>query len=284
MGKKNDKKDGKKDDRQPTGRKSDPAPSSGKKDNRKEAKERAQAYTRTSEATKIALNKKGRIDGINGNYVGGGFAGQIGNAINPKDRKQINKYIKKNDYSLTGGDGRAVIGYKKVTITPDQNFALINKGMGWAPDRTEMLPIYGKVKAKKGGGKGDGRGGSGGGGGGSGSYGGGSTSGGGSEILRRGAAAEDRLYGRNPEGWKPPMFPEGESIEGRAPEAIADYTDRLDRYNQNMIGWMNDRAVASQYEMGTFLDRFAAGLPPAPDVLSPEQLLRLSQKGARTEF
>lgn len=279
MGSKNKNKD----DRKETGRKSDPSPKGGG-GGRKEARERVQKYVRTMDATKLALKKSGLLKKNQGGFVPV-LGGQLGNAVDKKDAKKLNKYLKKNDYSLEAGDGRAVIGFKNINIQPERNFALMNKGQGYAAPRDEMVAIYGPVKSKKGdrnkggGGRGEGGG-----------YGGGGSSGSGrTTATDRSMAnlrqnAEDRIYGRVPEGWKPPMFPEGESIEGRAPEAIADYTDRLDRYNQNMIGWMNDRAVASQYEMGSFLDRFAAGLPPAPDVMSPSDILKISQRGARTSF
>lgn len=278
MGSKNKNKD----DRRETGRKSDPSPKGGG-GGREEARERAQKYVRTMDATKLALKKSGLLKKNQGEYVAA-LGGQLGNAIDKKDVKEINKYLKKNNYSLSPGDGRAVIDHREITVQPERNFALMNKGQGYRGPRDEMLAIYGPVRSRR---NGDGnRGGGGGGDGGGGGGGGFSTPTTSADRAVEGLRnrAEDRIYGRVPEGWKPPMFPRGESIEGRAPEAIADYTDRLDRYNQNMLGWMNDRALASQYEMGRFLDRFAGGLPPAPDAMSPGEILEISQRGARTEF
>ena len=244
-----------------------------------------------SSGNKTKLDSNGRL--IAGSSfttgVGHGASLRDSNRFSPtkQSSEKINNYLKKTGYSLRGGDGRKVVGFKAVN-TPSYSNPVANPNSGGfhIPGGRETLAIYGPSKkerranrdgggGKRGGGRSSGEGGR---------TGGGSTSGPGSAVERTRQYAEDRIYGRVPEGRKPEMFPQGVQVEGRAPEAVANYTDRLDTYNQNLHGWMNDRAVASQYESGQFLQNFAAGLPKAPDIMSTDEMFRTARRFSEIEY
>ncbi len=243
----------------------------------------------SSSGAKGRLDDKGRlIPGSSATGAGYGSGLLDKGRLNPTQQssKKLNNYLDKTGYSLRGGDGRTVVGFKTIKTAGYSNpFANRNGGVH-IPGGKETVAIYGPSKKQQRGGGGGGGGRS------SGSESGrssGSSSSGGSSgpvsaVERTRQYAEDRIYGRVPEGIKPPMFPEGMPVEGRAPEAVADYSDRLDTYNQNLHGWMNDRAVASQYESGQFLRDFAAGLPPAPDIMSTDEMFRTARRFSNVDY
>jgi hypothetical protein len=238
----------------------------------------------TSSGAKGKLDNKGRlIPGSGSTGAGYGSGLQDKGRLNPTQQssKKLNNYLDKTGYSLRGGDGRTVVGFKTVKTTGYNNpFANRNGGVQIAGGK-ETVAIYGpskKERRQESGGRSSGSQ--------SGRSSAPSSSGSGapSAVSRTRQYAEDRIYGRVPEGIKPPMFPEGVQVQGRAPEAVADYSDRLDTYNQNLHGWMNDRAVASQYESGQFLRNFAAGLPPAPDVMSTDEMFRTARRFSNINY
>jgi hypothetical protein len=238
----------------------------------------------TSSGAKGKLDNKGRlIPGSSAIGVGLGAGYRDNGRLNPtkQSSKKLNNYLDKTGYSLRGGDGRTVVGFKTVkTAGYSSPFANIGSGGVHIPGGKETVAIYGpsKKERRESGGRSSGSQ--------SGRSSAPSSSGSGapSAVSRTRQYAEDRIYGRVPEGIKPPMFPEGVQVQGRAPEAVADYSDRLDTYNQNLHGWMNDRAVASQYESGQFLRNFAAGLPPAPDVMSTDEMFRTARRFSNINY
>lgn len=177
--------------------------------------------------------------------------------------KELNNYLGETGYSLTGGDGRVVVGHR--TVNTPRGIRGSSKG------RKETLAIYGPAARSQP-----------------------DSTSGGTQPANSGPApeavqrtrryAEDRIYGRVPEGRKPQMFPQGVQVEGRASEAVANYADRLDTYNQNLHGWMNNRAVASRYESGRFLQNLAAGIPQAPDIMSSDELFNTAQRFSGIEY
>jgi hypothetical protein len=250
------------------------------KKNQEEAKKKAQTALSVSSSGRIQLDSKGRLipsDHIRGVGSGSAYNKSTSFTADKKSAEDLNKYLKKTGYSLTGGDGRVVVGHKTIN-TPPASFAN-NYGGAYYPSRKETVAIYGPAATSQPEVR---RGGSG-----SSSSGGTRTTSSGSTpsaVTRTRQYAENRIYGRVPEGRKPDMFPQGVPVEGRAPEAVADYTDRLDTYNQNLQGWMNDRAVASQYESGEFLRNFAAGLPKAPDIMSTDEMFRTARRFSEVEY
>lgn len=249
--------------------------------NREEAKKKAQTALSVSSSGRIQLDSKGRLiptDHIRGVGSGSAYNKSTSFSADKESAEDLNKYLKKTGYSLTGGDGRVVVGHKTVN-TPKASFAN-NYGGAFYDSRKETLAIYGPAttsqpEARRGGSSG------------SSSSGGTRTTSGGttpSAVQRTRTYAENRIYGRVPEGRKPDMFPQGAPVEGQASEAVADYADRLDTYNQNLHGWMNDRAVASQYESGQFLRNFAAGLPKAPDIMSTDEMFRTARRFSEIEY
>ena len=245
-----------------------------------QAKKKAQTAISVSSSGRTQLDSKGRLipsDTIRGVGSGSAYHKSTSFSADKKSAEDLNKYLKKTGYSLTGGDGRAVVGHK--TVNTPKAFFWNQNGGSFHDSRKETLAIYGPATKKPS--KNEGR----------------SSSGGSSGSTRPSSSsptptaaqrtrqyAEDRIYGRVPEGRKPEMFPQGVQVEGRAPEAVANYTDRLDTYNQNLHGWMNDRAVASQYEIGQFLRNFAAGLPKAPDIMSNDELFRTARRFSGIEY
>lgn len=184
--------------------------------------------------------------------------------------KELNDYLGETGYSLTGGDGRVVVGHRTVN-TPRGIRGSSKVGVTRIPSRTETLAIYGPAARSQP-----------------------DSTSGGTQPANSGPApeavqrtrryAENRIYGRVPEGRKPQMFPQGVQVEGRASEAVANYANRLDTYNQNLHGWMNNRAVASQYESGRFLQNLATGIPQAPDIMSSDELFRTAQRFSGIEY
>lgn len=249
--------------------------------NQEEAKKKALKALSVSSSSKVRLDSKGRlIPSGPTSGVGSGSAYHNSNSftVDRGSSENINDYLKKTGYSLTGGDGRVVVGHRNVE-TPGAFFMNRNGG-SYSPSRSETLAIYGPATSNQRDESGRERS-SGGSGGSTRTTSGSPTP---SAVARTRQYAENRIYGRVPEGRKPDMFPQGVPVEGRAPEAVADYTDRLDTYNQNLHGWMNDRAVASQYESGQFLRNFAAGLPKAPDIMSIDEMFNAAQRFSEIEY
>lgn len=197
-------------------------------------------------------------------------------------RRKVNQELKANDWFLSGGDGRVAVGTIGLQHEGRRNFGSNKIGARWAIEPgKEYLTVYaaaptppdsGRRRRRRGDGSGEGPNSS------------PAPSPQASAAERTRTYAEDRLYGRVPEGRKPEMFPSGGPEPGRAPEAIANYVDRLDTYNQNTIGWMNDRAVSSDYEMGMFLDNFVDSLPPAPDIYGSDELEKIAKGLSRINF
>lgn len=247
------------------------------KKNQKEAKKKAQtalSISSISSGSRIRLDSQGRL--IPGNTIRGVGSGSAYNkstnfSADKKSANELNGYLDKTGYSLTGGDGRVVVGHK--TVNTPKAFFMNQNGGNFRDSRKETLAIYGpaaKTASENEGGSSGG-----------GSSGSAQPSSSGptpAAVQRTRTYAENRIYGQVPEGRKPQMFPQGVQVEGRASEAVANYADRLDTYNQNLHGWMNDRAVASQYESGQFLRNFAAGLPKAPEIMSSDELFRTAQR------
>ena len=63
-----------------------------------------------------------------------------------KSAEDLNKYLKKTGYSLTGGDGRAVVGHK--TINTPKAFFWNQNGGSFHDSRKETLAIYGPATKK----------------------------------------------------------------------------------------------------------------------------------------
>jgi hypothetical protein len=261
------------------------------KRNQATAKKRANAYIRSTGGTRLAV-RNGRLDGSRSTYDrpgGGNFDPTFtsgGSRIDRRSANKTNRYLDRTGYSLKGG-GAPVVGFRKVKTTTATRTERAGAGPdgyqapSYTPTRgVEMVPIYGK-------GGGGGRGAS------AGKSSASAASGGSSRGAAHGSAqpasspaaaasqgqpsAEDIIYARDSAALPPPLFPVAPA-PGQAAEGVADFSNRLRVYNQNMLGAMNDRAQASQAQNTVFLSNFQAGLPAAPQFASDEDLYATAER------
>lgn len=86
--------------------------------------------------------------------------------------------------------------------------------------------------------------------------------------------AQDHISGRTRQGQPPALtMKPGDGIQ-----SVANYANNLGTYNANYSGWMQDRAEASRFLSGRFLEQFAGITPKAPDVLTGDELIRMANQ------
>lgn len=188
---------------------------------------------------------------------------------------KINDKLDKYGGSLSGGKGMAVSGFVTVTGQEDPDFRYpyqMKIGTG-GDDGKYQLPIYSPVSRNKD--KGN------------------------KERYEHQPAtgsspshtpapqerqyqsayqrAQNHISANTSLGDPPELFPRGIS-PGRGVEAVANYSDRLGTFNANYSGWMQDRANANRYEVGSFLNQFANITPPAPSVTTGKELLEWANR------
>ena len=67
----------------------------------------------------------------------------------------------------------------------------------------------------------------------------------------------------------------------RAPERVARQAQDMDTYARGSQSAYGDIAAASRYETGKFRNEFAKGLPLAPKLMDPDELLAYSKRAAK---
>lgn len=227
---------------------------------------------------RVVLDKDGRYlaTGKDLNYIddtkngrgalwGGKYRTPQGGAV-----ERLNAYLKESGNRLTPGKNPekwGIIDTRQITVGAQR----AETGL---PQGKEYVNIYAKIGGKSGGkngGKGEGGGeGSGRSSGSGGSGGSGGTT---NEIVERGRTGMNTITGYNRTGIKPELLTNGYT-EGNAVDDVADYSNRLDLYNQRQIGAMYDIAEASRYRTGSILNRWVTGLPAAPQLDSTDELIK----------
>lgn len=253
----------------------------GKK-NRKEAKDRASSYIRSVSDGDRFATKDGGIDPRQTvSYERDSPSSWGREEVKSKSAKKLNKYLDKHGYSLSGGEGQSVIGFRpiKTTVTSQEDSSGAGRD-GYTPGKSstwnsrQMVAIYGP----SGGGSSSSSSGS--------SSSGHSSSGhsssshspsGPSRPAPRPAparpAGQPQAGGSRPVpgGSSPDLFPNPVQ-EGRAAENVAGFSNRLADYNSRMIGNLYTQATTAERNHLKFLGGLVSATPPAPDLPSQDDL------------
>lgn len=199
--------------------------------------------------------------------AGGGAQKQVARTnllATKRSAADLNKYLSDNadnEYSLAPGEGKAVVGYRTVTLEG-----------GPKGHVTRDVPIYGRVSPKAAAPSGPSAP---------------STASAPAvpapgtterdkEVQNLYDKAEDTIYWRNSAVQRPLL--ETNVSPGQGTDAVARYGNQLTNTNRIFSSAMNDRAQAGSYQMGRMLQYAASGLPAAPKADGTDDLITAIKK------